>query len=111
MITRIWHGYTTPENATAYEQLLKTKIFPYIADKGVPGYRQIQLLRRPLEKEVEFITVMWFDSLEDVIRFAGEDYETAVVLPEADALLKRCDAKSQHYELAETLNYQNRRPQ
>ena len=105
MITRIWHGYTTEENAEAYEQLLKTKIFPYIAGKNVPGYRQIQLLRRSLQEEVEFITVMWFDSLQDVIQFAGEDYETAVVLPEADALLKRHDAKSQHYDLAETLEY------
>ena len=105
MINRIWHGYTTPENADAYEQLLKNKIFPYIAAKKVAGYRQIQFLKRPLGEEIEFITIMAFDSMNDVIAFAGEDYETAFVLPEADALLTRYDAKSQHYELLESLTY------
>ncbi|HXD77742.1 MAG TPA: hypothetical protein VN616_08030 [Puia sp.] len=105
MILRIWHGYTTPENADPYEQLLKTRIFPHIAEKKVPGYRQIQLLKRPLGNEVEFITVMTFESLNDVIAFAGADYETAFVLPEADALLHRYDAKSQHYQLSESLTY------
>jgi antibiotic biosynthesis monooxygenase (ABM) superfamily enzyme len=105
MITRIWHGYTTPENADAYEQLLKNKIFPYIAEKKVAGYRQIQLLKRPLGDEIEFITIMKFDSMNDVVAFAGEDYETAFVLPEADALLKRYDPKSQHYQLLQSLSY------
>ena len=105
MITRIWHGYTTPQNAEAYEELLKTKIFPYIAAKKVSGYRGIQLLKRALPNEIEFITIMWFDSLKDVIAFAGEDYETAVVLPEADALLKRYDGKSQHYEQLVSQDY------
>lgn len=109
MITRIWHGYTSNENADAYEQLLKTKIFPYIAAKGVAGYREIQLLKRTLQDEVEFITIMWFNTLEDIIAFAGKDYETAVVLPEAEALLSRFDAKSQHYQLAELLKYPNER--
>lgn len=107
MIARIWHGYTSNENARAYEDLLKTKIFPYIAAKNVAGYREIQLLKRPLKNEVEFITIMWFDTLDDIIAFAGKDYETAVVLPEADALLKRYDAKSQHYNMAEVLKYPN----
>ena len=105
MIIRIWHGYTSPENADAYEQLLRTKIFPVIAAKKVAGYRRIQLLRRPLGAEIEFITMMTFDSMNDVKAFAGDDYETAFVLPEADALLKRYDAKSQHYHLLESLNY------
>jgi heme-degrading monooxygenase HmoA len=105
MILRIWHGYTTPANADAYENLLKEKIFPFIESKNVPGYRRIELLKRFLDDEFQFITIMWFDSLEDIIKFAGKDYETAVVLPEADALLKRFDAKSQHYELCESLKY------
>jgi antibiotic biosynthesis monooxygenase (ABM) superfamily enzyme len=105
MIIRIWHGYTTPENANAYEQLLKDKIFPHIAMKNLRGYRQIQLMKRSLGEEFEFITIMEFDSIADVIAFAGEDYETAFVLPEADALLKRYDAKSQHYDLLASLSY------
>jgi heme-degrading monooxygenase HmoA len=79
MIGRIWHGWTKPENADAYERLLKEEVFPGIADKKIPGYRGIQLFRRPLEGEVEFVTIMRFDSLEAVKRFSGEDYERAYV--------------------------------
>jgi antibiotic biosynthesis monooxygenase (ABM) superfamily enzyme len=71
MISRIWHGWTTLENADIYENLLKTEIFPTIASKNVLGYRGIQLLRRQLSNEVEFITIMQFDSLEAVKQFAG----------------------------------------
>lgn len=105
MIARIWHGYTTPENADTYENLLKTEIFPGIAAKDVAGYRGIQLLRRPLGEEIEFITKMWFDSWEAVKDFAGEDYETAYVPPKARAVLSRFDAKSQHYEVREMIEY------
>lgn len=62
MIARIWHGWTTYENADAYENLLKNEIFPAIENKKVKGYRKISLLKRPLEKEVEFITIMIFDN-------------------------------------------------
>ena len=99
MISRIWHGYTTPTNADAYETLLREEIFIWIAGKNIPGYHGIQLYRREMGEEVEFITLMWFDSLNDVRQFAGEDYEVAVVLPQAQALLKRYDARSQHYEV------------
>jgi antibiotic biosynthesis monooxygenase (ABM) superfamily enzyme len=75
MISRIWHGYTTPENADAYEALLKEEIFTGIRDRKIEGYRGIQLLRRKMGGEVEFITEMWFDSLDAVRVFAGEDYE------------------------------------
>lgn len=105
MIARIWHGYTVPENAGAYEQLLKTEIFPGIAAKKVKGYRGIRLLRRALDGEVEFITIMFFDSLDDVVAFAGPDYETAYVPEKARAVLKRFDTASQHYELRESLDY------
>lgn len=105
MITRIWHGWTTPENADIYEELLKTEIFPGIAAKNVEGYKGIQLFRRPLEKEVEFITVMWFDSLDNVRAFAGEDYETAHVPESARAVLSRFDKRSQHYDIRERIDY------
>ena len=99
MIGRIWHGWTTPANADPYESLLKSEIFQGIQDRQIDGYRGIQLLRRSVEHEVEFVTIMWFDSLEAVRTFAGEDYEVAVVPPEARALLSRFDARSQHYEV------------
>ena len=105
MILRIWHGWTLPEDADTYENLLRTEIFPGIAAKNVPGYRSIELLRRPLDKEVEFITVMRFDSLQAVKDFVGEDDETAYVPDKAQKVLSRYDERSQHYELRETLSY------
>ena len=79
MIGRIWHGWTKPDNADSYERLLKEEIFPGIAAKKVAGYRGIQLFRRPLENEIEFITIMWFDSWDAVRHFAVEDFEKAYV--------------------------------
>jgi heme-degrading monooxygenase HmoA len=99
MIGRIWHGWTTPENADAYEALLKSEIFFGIRERHIDGYRGIQLLRRSLDAEVEFVTIMWFDSLEAVRNFAGTNYEIAVVPPKARALLSRFEARSQHYEV------------
>ena len=105
MILRIWHGWTKPQNADTYETLLKTEIFPGIAAKNVAGYRGIELLRRETAEEVEFITVMRFDSLQAVKDFVGEDYERAYVPDKARAVLGRFDPTSQHYELRETLTY------
>lgn len=99
MISRIWHGWTSLENAEAYESLLKSEIFLGIENRKIDGFKRIQLHRRNIGEEVEFITIMWFDSLEDVRTFAGEDYEVAVVPPKARALLSRFDARSQHYEV------------
>ncbi len=99
MISRLWHGWTTPANADAYESLLKSEIFQAIQRRQIAGYRGIHLFRRNLGDEVEFITIMWFDSIEAVRTFAGEDYEVAVVPPKARALLSRFDARSQHYEV------------
>jgi heme-degrading monooxygenase HmoA len=101
MISRIWHGYTTADKADAYENLLKSEIFSGIKSRQIPGYRGIQLLRRDMGAEVEFITVMWFDLLDAVRLFAGEDFEAAVVPAAARALLARFDARSQHYEVRE----------
>jgi heme-degrading monooxygenase HmoA len=106
MIARIWHGWTTAENADRYEILLKEEIFPGIAAKKVRGYREIQLFRRPMENgEVAFITIMWFDSWDSVKAFAGEDYERAYVPRKAREVLARFDERSQHYEVKERLTY------
>ena len=105
MILRIWHGYTIPENADSYEALLKQEIFSGIEGKQLPGFRGIELLRRPVEDEVEFVTIMRFDFVESVRAFTGEDYEVAYVPDAARKLLKRFDARSQHYDLREVRNY------
>ena len=102
-IKRIWHGWTTPENAPLYEALLKTEVFPGISAKNIPGYRGIQLLRRRHDAEVEFITIMTFDSLDSVISFQGDDFERCYVPTAAQQLLKRWDDRSAHYEMLEDL--------
>jgi len=96
MISRLWHGWTTPENADAYEQLLRSEILPGI--RRVEGFLGAYVLRRDVEAGVEFVTMTLFESLDAVRAFAGEDYEQAVVLPEARALLARFDERSAHYE-------------
>lgn len=100
MIARLWHGWTTPQNAAAYESLLRDKILPEI--HRVPGHRGAWLLRRDAGEEVEFVTLTLFDSLEAVRGFAGENYETAVVPPEARRLLARFDVEVVHYLVAAT---------
>jgi len=105
MIARIWHGHTTKENADAYENLLKQEIFEGIASKKIAGYKGIQLLKREVENEFEFTTIMWFETIASVKQFMGEDYETAYVLPQAQKLLSRYDKKSIHCELRHELKY------
>lgn len=105
MIKPIWHGWTTPDNAQAYQDLLQTYVFPGIEAQRVPGYRSIELLRHPAGDEEEFVTVMTFDDLASVKAFVGEDYETVYVPDRARAVLKRFDQKSKHYELVEARNY------
>ena len=97
VIARVWHGWTSPHNADAYEEFLRTKMFPSI--HRVPGYVGADLLRRDAGDEIAFVTITRFESLESVRAFAGEDYEQAVVEPEARALLSRFDERSEHYEV------------
>ena len=99
MISRIWHGYTTKVNADTYENLLKSEIFVGIKNREIKGYKGIQLLRRELESETEFITVMWFDSLNAVKEFAGDNFEKAVVPEKAQKVLSHFDKTSQHYNV------------
>ncbi len=99
MIIRIWHGWTTPDNANTYEALLKEEIFVGIENRRIAGFHGIQLLRREAGAEVEFVTIMRFDSLAAVREFAGDDYEVAVVPPKARAVLAHFDDRSQHYDL------------
>jgi len=101
MICRIWHGWTKPENADAYERLLRSEIFEGISARRMVGFRGIDLLRRPLATSVEFVTIMWFDSLDAVRSFAGPDYEVAVVPDMAKKLLMHFDDRSAHYDVLE----------
>lgn len=98
-VSRVWRGWTEPDSADAYEKLLMTTILPGIARRNIPGYRGAYLYRRADGDMVEFMTTMFFDSMEAVRAFAGEDYEAAVVPPEARRLLVHYDARSAHYQI------------
>jgi antibiotic biosynthesis monooxygenase (ABM) superfamily enzyme len=98
-IRRVWHGWTTPENAEDYWNILSTIVIPGIEAKEIEGYRGIEVLRRDHEEEVEFLTIMTFDSIQSVIDFQGEDYERCYVPEPAQAVLKRWDMKSARFEI------------
>jgi antibiotic biosynthesis monooxygenase (ABM) superfamily enzyme len=99
MISRVWHGWTTPENADAYERVVTTEVMPAIAAREIAGYRGAHVLRRALDDAVEFTTIIWFDSIDNVRDFMGEDYEVAHVPPQAQAVLARFDDRAQHYDV------------
>ena len=97
MIARIWHGSTKPENAEAYESHLKPELLPGLSEKK--GFRRSYLLRRVVGDEIEFITIILFDSLDDLRWVAGEDYERAVIPADRLPLLSRYDATAAHFEV------------
>ncbi len=104
-IKRIWHGWTTPGNADAYESIVQNEVFSSIEAKNISGYRGIELLRRDLDDEVEFITIMTFDSIQNVIDFQGHDYQRCYVPDVAQRVLKRWDRISAHFDVREARAY------
>ncbi len=98
MIARVWHGYTKPEHVDAYEAMLKPELLPGISK--VKGYRGSYLLRREMGAEIEFITILLWDSIDAIRAVGGADYETAVIPEERRQYLSRYDAKAAHYEIA-----------
>jgi heme-degrading monooxygenase HmoA len=99
MICRLWRGWTTKDNADAYERIVRDQVIPGIEARRIPGFRSIDLVRREREHDVEFMTLMWFDALDSVKAFMGEEYEGAHVPPEAQAVLASFDQRSAHYEV------------
>jgi heme-degrading monooxygenase HmoA len=97
VIARVWHGYAKGEHADAYEAMLKPELLPGISK--VKGYRGSYLLRKEMGSEVEFITIMLWDSIDAIRAVAGGDYEAAVIPEERRKYLSRCDAKASHYEI------------
>jgi len=97
MISRIWHGWTTLENADKYESLLRAEVLPGI--HRITGYNGAYLLRRDAaNQEIEFLTITQFTDMAAVKTFAGKDYERAVIAPGAGKLLSHYDERSAHYQ-------------
>ncbi len=102
MICRQWRGWTTPGNAAAYEELLRGTIIPAMIEaRRIKGFLQIDVLRRVTGSEVEFTTLMWFDSLNSVRGFAGDDIDQAHVPEPARRLLTRFDERVAHHGVLE----------
>jgi heme-degrading monooxygenase HmoA len=97
MIARHWRGWTRPQNADAYEALLKDKVLPGL--KQIAGYRGGYLLRSDGLEEAEFVVINFFESLDAVRAFAGADYAVPVFEPEAKELLARVEQVAKHYEV------------
>jgi antibiotic biosynthesis monooxygenase (ABM) superfamily enzyme len=98
-ICRIWRGWTTPQNAASYEAIVRVEVIPEIEARRIPGFLSIDLMRRQLADGVEFATIMWFEDIDSVKGFVGEDYEVAHVPERARAVLSRFDDRSAHYEV------------
>lgn len=99
MICRFWRGWTTQSNADTYEKVLKDSIFKEIEERDIVGYERFQLFRNDKDDEVEFITIMYFKTLEGIKQFAGEDY-TKAFLPEWERkLLSKFDERVEIIEL------------
>ena len=90
-----------PRNAAAYEVLLKETVIPGLQE--LAGYRGGHILRRDAGDEVEFVVLNFFDSVEAVKKFAGENYTVPVFEPAARALLSRVEEFATHYEVRSAL--------
>ena len=99
MICRIWRGWTTQENAPRYEAVVRGEVIPGIEERAIPGFLSIDLMRRDLGDEVEFTTIMWFDGLDAIKAFIGEDYSVSHVPERARAVLSRFDERAAHHEV------------
>jgi heme-degrading monooxygenase HmoA len=97
VIARIWHGWTMAEDADGYEAHLKPELLPGLSK--VKGFRGSYLLRRVAGEDVEFVTIILWDSIEAVKAVAGADYDKAVIPEERKKYLKRFDAKAAHFEV------------
>ena len=98
MITRLWRGWTTVDNADAYERFLLGDLFPSMRE--IPSFRGADILRRLEHDEVAFMTLTRFDSLAAIEAFARDDYETPVLEPQALALLAPYERRALHFDTA-----------
>lgn len=100
-VARIWRGWTTIENADAYQEVVDEEVLPAIFARSIPGLLGAHLMRADevVDEEVEFTTIMWFESLDSVKNFMGEDYQRSHVPENAQAVLKHFDSKAKHFHV------------
>ena len=98
-VCRLWRGWTTPENAEEYERIVRGEVIPGIEARRIPGFHRIDLMKRDFGGEVEFQTLMWFESLDAIKAFMGEDYSVSHVPAAARAVLSRFDERAAHFQV------------
>src|SRR5919204_1011345 len=98
MIARIWRGWTKQAHAKTYENMLRDEIFPSIAARNIKGYCGAELFIREDGDEMEFVTLLRFDSMDAVKEFAGPDEIKPVIFPGVEKLLTRMEP-TQHYRV------------
>jgi heme-degrading monooxygenase HmoA len=97
MIARTWRGWTRRDDADAYvEYLERTGMKEY---RATPGNRGAWIMRRDDGDRTEFVTLTFWDSLDAVKGFAGEEVERAVFYPEDDRFLVDRDVTVRHWDL------------
>ena len=99
MIARIWRGWTKRADAVAYERMLRDEIFPSIVARKISDYHGAELFIREDGDEVEFVTLLRFDSMDGVKQFAGADASRPVIFPKAEGLIARME-QARHYRVA-----------
>ena len=99
MICRLWRGWTSADNAGAYERIVRGEVIPAIEERRIDGFRHIDLMKTDRGDEIEFQTLMWFDDLDSIKAFIGEDYAASHVPASARAVLSRFDDRAAHYEV------------
>ena len=97
MIARIWHGITPTSKADEYaEYVNKTGVRDYRAVEGNLG---VHVLRRIEGGQAHFLTLTFWDSVESIKKFAGEDYGKARYYHEDAEYLLEFEEKVAHYEV------------
>ena len=97
MVARIWHGRTPLEKSDEYYEFLRQRAVPDY--KSVPGNRGVYLLREHREDAAHFLTLTFWDSLEAIRGFAGDDLTRAKYYPEDKGFLLEFEERVRHYEV------------
>jgi heme-degrading monooxygenase HmoA len=99
MIVRSWRGRADPTKANAYPDHFRRNVLPEL--RGIAGFKGAQLLRHDRQREVEFLVLTRWASMDAIRAFAGQDASQAVVEPEAVAALVSFDKTVTHYDVVE----------
>ncbi len=97
MIARMWRGYALPEKAEEYVKHLQTSVLPEL--RQIDGFQEVMLLRQDSAQVVEFIVLTFWESMDAIHKFAGEDAEVAVVALSAQPLFREYDLNVRHFNV------------